>query len=170
MLIREALPAELPEVGDIRVAAYRADEFLAPDSGYEPVLRRLGADGTGVVLVAEEGGELLGTIMLQRWPWAGPVVTGQDEAEIRALAVRPHARGAGVGRALLEALIDRAASGGVGHLVLSTQPDMRTAHRLYEGAGFVRLPDRDWSPEPEVSLLAYGLILGRTAGSVSHRR
>jgi ribosomal protein S18 acetylase RimI-like enzyme len=160
MLIREARPAELPEVGDIRVAAYRADEFLGPDSGYEPVLRGLGADGAGTVLVAAEGGELVGTIMLQGWPWAGQVVKGPDEAEVRALAVRPRARGAGVGRALLAAVVERAARDDVRHLVLSTQPDMRTAHRLYEGAGFVRLPDRDWSPEPDVSLLAYGLVLG----------
>jgi hypothetical protein len=36
---------------------------------------------------------------------------------------------------------------------------MKTAHRLYEAAGFTRLPDRDWSPEPSVVLLAYGLRL-----------
>ena len=36
---------------------------------------------------------------------------------------------------------------------------MRTAHRLYERAGFVRLPERDWSPVPGVNLLVYGLRL-----------
>jgi ribosomal protein S18 acetylase RimI-like enzyme len=160
MMIRDALPAESTEVGEIRVAAYRADGFLAPDSGYEPRLRTLGADGLGQVLVAERAdGKLVGTVMLQIWPAAGDVVRAPGEAEIRALAVRPEARGSGLGRALLAAVTDRALREKVRHLVLSTQPDMKAAHRLYEQAGFVRLPDRDWSPEPGVDLLAYGLRL-----------
>ena len=160
MVIRDALPAEFAEVGEIRVTAYRADGFLAPDSSYEPRLRTLGTDGPGQVLVAEGAdGKLAGTVMLQSWPTAGQVVQAPGEAEIRALAVRPEARGTGVGRALLAAVIDRAVRERVRHLVLSTQPDMKTAHRLYEEVGFVRLPDRDWSPEPGVDLLAYGLRL-----------
>ena len=59
----------------------------------------------------------------------------------------------------MRAVIDRAASHGVRHLVLCTMGGMRTAHYLYEQAGFSRLPDRDWSPQPEVTLLAYGRIL-----------
>jgi ribosomal protein S18 acetylase RimI-like enzyme len=158
MLIRDAHQDELAEVGELRLAAYRADGFLSPDSTYAPRLRDLGADGSGPVLVAVdgEGGRLLGTVMLQRWPNAGQVVSGPDEAEIRALAVRPAAQRGGIGRALLAAVIDRAGRDGVRHLVLMTQPDMKMAHRLYEEAGFVRLPDRDWSPEPGVMLLAYG--------------
>jgi hypothetical protein len=69
---------------------------------------------------------------------------------------------------LLAAVIDRAASGGVQHLVLSTQPDMKAAHHLYEDAGFGRLHDRDWSPEPGVVLLAFGMPLAG-AGAGTHR-
>jgi ribosomal protein S18 acetylase RimI-like enzyme len=158
MLIRDAQQDELAEVGELRLAAYRADGFLSLDSTYAPRLRELGADGSGPVLVAVDGqaGRLLGTVMLQRWPFAGHVVASPDEAEIRALAVRPAAQRGGVGRALLAAVIDRAVREGVRHLVLLTQPDMKTAHRLYEEAGFVRLPGRDWSPEPGTTLLAYG--------------
>jgi ribosomal protein S18 acetylase RimI-like enzyme len=158
MPIRDAKPDELDEVGAIRVAAYRADGFLSPQSDYEPTLRGLGADGSGHVLVAVgEDGKLLGTIMLQTQ--AGQLVTSPDEAEIRALAVLPGARGAGLGRALLAALIERAVSNRVRHLLLFTEPDMKIAHQLYEQAGFVRLPERDWSPSPGHGLLAYGLIL-----------
>lgn len=154
------MPGELTDIGDIRVTAYRADGFLAPESDYEPRLRVLGADGLGQVLVAERpAGGLLGTIMLQPWPHAGEVVTGPHEAEVRALAVRPEARGDGVGRALLAAVIDVAVSKDVKHLVLCTQTGMKAAQRLYEESGFSRLPERDWSPGPHVSLLAYGLVL-----------
>ena len=104
---------------------------------------------------------IVGTIMLQTWPNCGPVVAGPDEAEIRALAVRPLVQGQGVGRELLTRMIERAAKLGVRHLVLCTEPGMRAAHHLYEQAGFVRLPERDWSPAPEVTLLVYGMSLDR---------
>jgi ribosomal protein S18 acetylase RimI-like enzyme len=160
MQIRDAKPDELPEIGGIRVAAYRADGFLSPDSRYEPRLRELGADGVGHVLVAiADDGTLVGTVMLQTWPDGGELVRHEDEAEIRALAVLPAARGRGLGRALLAAVIDRASEENVRTLLLFTQPEMKVAHRLYEDAGFGRRPDQDWEPEPGTRLMAYGLVL-----------
>jgi ribosomal protein S18 acetylase RimI-like enzyme len=160
MLIRDANPDEFPEIGDIRVGAYLADGFLSPDSRYAPRLRELGTDGLDPLLVAVDvDGALIGTVTLQVWPQGGEVVKGPGEAEIRALAVRPEARGAGVGRALLSAVIDRAARLDVQHLLLLTQPEMKAARHLYDEAGFSRLPERDWSPEPGVRLLAYGMVL-----------
>lgn len=168
VIVRDARPGELPEVGDLRITAYRAGGHLSPGSGYEPTLRGLGASGEGTVLVAVPAGDdslILGTAMLQYWPNAGRVVTGPDEAEIRALAVTPGSQGRGTGRALLRALIERAAQRGVRHLVLVTQPDMRAAHHLYEREGFTRLPDRDWFPVPGAILLAYGLELSGSGSS-----
>jgi ribosomal protein S18 acetylase RimI-like enzyme len=161
MQIRDAHQDELAEIGEIRVGAYLADGFLSPTSGYAPRLRELGADGLGPVLVAADdtAGELVGTVMLQVWPEGGEVVKGPGEAEIRALAVRPDFRGAGVGRKLLAAVVERARKLGVEYLVLLTQPDMKAAHHLYDEAGFARLPERDWSPESGITLLAYGLML-----------
>ena len=178
MIIRTALPTELPEIGDIRVAAYRADGFLSPASEYAATLHALGHDGSGDVLVAvADDGQLLGTVMLEYWSSkAGPsksgpsisgpsisgAVHGPGEAEIRALAVRPAARGQGAGNALLTAIIELAAAHGVEHLVLATLPAMRTAHRMYEKAGFTRLPERDWAPgdaQSRDSLMVFGLRL-----------
>jgi ribosomal protein S18 acetylase RimI-like enzyme len=168
VIIRTALPAELPEIGDIRVAAYRADGFLSATSQYAAILHGLGQDGNGDVLVAVAGdGQLLGTVMLEYWSnQGGPnqdgAVHGPGEAEIRALAVRPAARGQGAGNALLTAIIEHAAAHGVEHLVLATLPAMRTAHRMYEKAGFTRLPERDWAPGDAQSperLMVFGLRL-----------
>jgi len=160
--IRDALPDEFGELGDVRVAAYLADGFLSPQSTYASTLRALGADGLGHVLVAvDRRGRILGTVMLQDAAEAGETVAGPDEAEIRALAVIPRARGAGLGQALLAAVIDRAVAARIGRLVLLTQPAMKAAHHLYANAGFVRLPERDWSPEAGVTLLAYALDLPR---------
>ncbi len=106
--------------------------------------------------------QVVGTVMLQTWPHTGQVVAGPDEAEIRALAVRPEIQGMGIGRTLLRHALRRAAELGVRQLVLCTEPAMRVAHRLYEQAGFVRLPERDWTPAPGTTLLVYGLNLDAT--------
>jgi ribosomal protein S18 acetylase RimI-like enzyme len=165
VIIREARPDELADVGDLRVAAYVADGFLAETSAYAPRLRSLGTDGAGQVLVAVIDGAIVGTIMVRGGPDSGEIVQGPDEAEIRALAVAKEAQGRGVGQALLRTVIEQTAARGIRHLVLSTQPDMRTAHRLYERAGFRRLPERDWTPQPGVDLIAYGLRLDQPGGS-----
>jgi ribosomal protein S18 acetylase RimI-like enzyme len=159
VIIRAALPGELARVGDLRVTAYQADGHLSATSEYAATLRGLGSSGDGQILVAVRDGRILGTVMLQRWPRAGQVVRGPDEAEIRALAVAPDGQRKGTGRALLDAVIDLAAGQGVRHLVLCTKPDMRAAHHLYGQAGFSRLADRDWYPVPDEILLAYGLLL-----------
>jgi ribosomal protein S18 acetylase RimI-like enzyme len=155
VIVRDAHPEELTGVGDLRVAAYLADGFLPATSGYAPILRAL----TGDVLVAVEGDRILGTVTLRRWPDEGEILRGPGEAEIRALAVDAGARGQGIGAALVTAVIERAARHGVQRLLLLTLPEMRAAHHLYNGAGFRRMPDRDWSPRPGAILLAYGLSL-----------
>jgi ribosomal protein S18 acetylase RimI-like enzyme len=165
--IREALAGEMAEVGELRVTAYQAGGFLSSDSGYASELRNLGADGGDLVLVAiepagtseERHRQIAGTVMLQFWPRSAEVAAGPDEAEIRALAVRPGLQGTGLGRKLLDCVIDRARQAGIAQLVLCTMPQMRAAHRLYEQAGFIRLPDRDVSPVPDLTLLVYGLRL-----------
>jgi ribosomal protein S18 acetylase RimI-like enzyme len=158
-MIRDARPSEFAEIGSIRVAAYVSGGFMSPSSDYAPSLAALGTAGDGQILVAEAGGQLLGTVMLQPLPQAGPVARENGEAEIRALAVAPDGQGRGTGRALLQAVISRAAQEGVRQLVLCTQPDMLAAQHLYQRAGFARLPERDRSPVAGLILLAYGLTL-----------
>jgi ribosomal protein S18 acetylase RimI-like enzyme len=156
VIVRDARPAELAAIGDLRVAAYCADGFLTPASQYTQTLRALGTDGGGEVLAAIDGPLIVGTVMLEVWPLGGPVVQQPGEAGIRALAVAPDARGRGVGRALLAAVTRRAAERGTRHLVLLTGPEMQAAQHLYAEAGFGRLPDRDWHVRPGVELLAFG--------------
>ncbi|MFI6024688.1 GNAT family N-acetyltransferase [Amycolatopsis magusensis] len=158
MFVRAALPDELGAVGDLRVDAYEAQGLLTANPDYAATLRALGAAG-GDVLVAVDGDRVVGTIMLERWGPDSEVARSADEAEVRALAVAPEAQGRGVGAALLRAVMERAASLGVRHLVLSTQPGMTAAHRLYAAHGFARLPDRDWAPVPGLTLLSFGQLL-----------
>ena len=162
VMMRRALPGEFGVIGDLRVAAYRADGFLSEQSSYEPTLRALWSDGAGDVLVAVDGDEIVGTVMLQSWPH-GEMTLSPGEAEIRALAVAPSARGCGIGQELLTEVIRQARGQGVRHLVLLTQVGMSAAQRLYAAAGFCRLPERDWAPSEHTFLLAYGLVLAPSA-------
>jgi GNAT superfamily N-acetyltransferase len=61
-------------------------------------------------------------------------------AEVKRMYVDPASRGAGVGRALLEALIAGARARGYEMLRLGTLDDMATAQGLYRSLGFKPIP------------------------------
>ncbi len=158
VIVRTASAGELAELGELRVAAYVAEGMLAT-SPYTDVLRHLGMSTPGEVLVAEDRGRAVGTVMFEPFHPGSEIARTPEEAEIRALAVAPHAQGRGTGRALVGAVIERAGAQGVRQLLLSTRPTMAAARHLYEAVGFTRLPDLDWSPVPGLVLIAYGLRL-----------
>jgi len=155
--VRDAQPAEFGQIGELRVASYQADGFLSSASSYADTLRVLGMDGTGEILAAVDDGHILGTVTLVTWPNGGEVLRNPGEGEVRALAVAATARGRGIGRLLLAAVMRRAAAREIRELLLLTQPDMRAAQRLYAAAGFQRLPHRDYEYAPGHQLLAFGL-------------
>lgn len=64
----------------------------------------------------------------------------KDTAEIKRMYVDPHARGLGIGRALLIALEAEARQLQARNLVLETGKRQREALGLYESAGFARIP------------------------------
>jgi len=78
-----------------------------------------------------------------------------DEAEFRMLAVAPGAQRRGVGSALMDLVLRRAHEDGARGIVLSSLAEMSAAHRIYQRKGFERVPDRDWSPVPDVHLIAF---------------
>ena len=157
MDIRDARPEEYGRIGDLRVAAYRADGFL--NEGYADTLRALATDGTGEILAAVADGHILGTVTLVTWPNGGEVLRSPGEGEIRALAVDAPARGRGIGRALLAVVMQRAVARDVHDLLLLTQPEMLAAQHLYTEAGFRRQPDRDYEFASGFLLIAFGLSL-----------
>lgn len=68
-------------------------------------------------------------------------------AEFRRLWVDPDARGNGVGRRLVETVIEYATDAGYDTLALATPPWSEAAHALYESLGFERT-----GPYPEARL------------------
>ncbi|WP_165987487.1 GNAT family N-acetyltransferase [Streptomyces sp. YIM 98790] len=159
--IREALPEELLPVADLLGSAYLSDGLLSlgTEDPYLATLRdtaRRAAEATLLVAVDPADGALLGTVTFTPdGPYAE--ISRPDEAEFRMLAVSPGARGRGVGEALVRACIGRARRLGMRGMALSTSPRMHSAHRLYRRLGFVRSPERDWSPSPDFTLHVYTL-------------
>ena len=153
-------------VGALTVAGYDADGHLMnPDGSYDHEYAAWLADGgtrarDGVLLVAVDGDDLLGTVT-----WCPPgspfreLATRDDQGEFRTLSVAPEARGRGVGSALVDWCLDEARASGLAEVLLCSLPTMTTAHRLYESRGFVRRPELDWTPFPGVDLWAFSLQL-----------
>lgn len=157
--LRRAAPADYDAVGRLTVAAYEPF-LLGPQDDYRLRLADVAPrDRDAEVWVAVDGATVLGgvTVCPPGSPWRE--VAGDDEGEFRMLAVAPEAQGRGVGRALTELAVETFRRQGSRAVVLSSLRGMAAAHRLYERLGFVRVPDRDWSPLPGVDLIAYSLEL-----------
>jgi ribosomal protein S18 acetylase RimI-like enzyme len=101
-----------------------------PPEPDRPVLGRRGAEN---VLVAVDGSELVGSLVLGSWL---PLASSRHLLEIKGLSVDPARQGEGIGTLLLDAAVARARATGRRRLllrVLSTNPGAR---RLYERHGF----------------------------------
>ena len=157
-----ARPEEYAAAGNLVVDAYRRLPDAGQTSAYEPRLRDVaGRAAVATVLVAVAAdGMLLGSATYVDSP--GELAESGDDrdAHIRMLAVAPASQGKGVGRALVNACIERARAAGKHRILLKTRPSMTAAHRLYEGLGFRRESslDRLGTGAP---LLGYALRIER---------
>jgi ribosomal protein S18 acetylase RimI-like enzyme len=145
--VRRALPQEYEEAGRVTALAYR--EFVGPeDADWDEYLDRIanvgGRAGRTVVLVAEEGGRILGsaTLELEGRTEEGEPPVPPDEAHLRMLGVHPDARRRGVARMLMDAGVEEARRAGKRRMTLNTTQRMRAAQAMYEALGFERMEDR----------------------------
>ena len=89
----------------------------------------------GECLLARLGGAPVGAVTLQR--------RTDSEAELNRLFVDEAARGRGIGRALVIALIESARALGYGSIFLTTVRRFDAALALYRALGFVEVPPED---------------------------
>jgi GNAT superfamily N-acetyltransferase len=82
----------------------------------------------GRLWVAERAGELVGTVALTD--------EGEGVGQLRWFLVAPDARGAGLGRTLLQTLLEHAGERGFTHIKLWTVHVLEAAARLYLDLGF----------------------------------
>lgn len=166
VVVRLARAGEHEAVGALTVAGYDADGyFLRTDGSYDHEYAAWIGDaasrsGDSTVLVAVAGEQLVGTVTwCPRGSSFAQLAQQQHQGEFRALSVAPDVRGRGVGRALVEACLERARRAGLTEVLLCSLTEMAPAHRLYLSMGFVRRPDLDWSPLPGTLLWGFSLAL-----------
>ncbi|MFD8387448.1 GNAT family N-acetyltransferase [Streptomyces sp. NPDC059679] len=117
---------------------------------------------------ADESGEVLGCAL---WRRRATVASYRHTAELQQVMTHPAARGRGIGRLLVSALIDDVRTAGLELLLLGVRGNNHGAIALYEDLGF-----REWGRLP--SGIAVGderfddvkmyLELGRPAGVAVH--
>lgn len=86
----------------------------------------------GGLWLAQAEGRAVGCIALRE--------IDAQRAEMKRLFVRPAGRGLGLGRRLVEVLVEEARRLGYRAVCLDTLPTMRTAQALYEELGFHDIP------------------------------
>jgi ribosomal protein S18 acetylase RimI-like enzyme len=110
-------------------------------------------------LAKSNSGHLLGMVIFV--PPTSTVfhIANNDEAEIQLLAVYPEWREHGVASRLIDVCEKLAVSCCFSKIVLSTQPTMKAAHRLYEKHGYRRNPKRDWTRTEDKNFFVYEKLL-----------
>jgi putative acetyltransferase len=103
----------------------------------------------GRLLLARIAGEPAGCVALR--------ALANGEAEMKRLFVRPAYRGMGLGRTLVECVIDEARGLGYGMLRLDTLPEMKAAQTLYGELGFVETAPYNDHPIEGTRFLALDL-------------
>jgi ribosomal protein S18 acetylase RimI-like enzyme len=153
--VEAARPADFARIAELTVGVYVDGGLATPD--YAPELADVAgrAGRSELLVVRDDVGHVVGSVALVLAGDFGNVVESDDEAAFRMLVVDPGVQGRGIGELLVRTCLDRARAAGKRRMVLSTDPLMTAAHRLYERLGFARLPERDWSPVPGVDLMVY---------------
>lgn len=135
-------------VGLDRDAILRLTEYCLGEFGFEVDLETSESDlidlehtyrDPGYFEIAEDArGRLLGC--------CGLAPSSPMDCKLRKMYVEPAARGTGLGRALLQRFLERAAERGFRKVVLETTHRMQAAMRLYERNGFRRIDGHAASP------------------------
>lgn len=131
----EARRRDLPQLVALLGVLFAQESEFAPDAAKQRrALRMLLADpALGRIYVARRGALVLGTVSVLR---SVSTAEGGPAGLLEDLVVRPEARGAGVGAALLAFAAERSRAGGLLRLTLLTERGNRNAQRLYRKVGF----------------------------------
>lgn len=149
--IRRARPEDFAEVGAQTVAAYR--EFVSEGAPYEALLADAATRAEQAELwVALHNGQPVGSVTIAEAGGAYADIARDGELEFRMLGVAPAGRGLGVGSALVTHVLELARARGRTRVVMSTQPNMVSARRIYDAMCFELSPERAWSPVEGLTL------------------
>lgn len=129
--ILQAAPDDLQEVRRLFLEYQSSLGVSLCFQNFDAELAALPGDYTapnGCLLLAEYRGQVAGCIALRKF--------SEGICEMKRLYVRPQHRGANIGRALAEAVIQYARRAGYARMRLDTLPKLEAALSLYKALGF----------------------------------
>ncbi len=137
--IRPATAADVPRIVELvdgmTITSSTLQEGLQPTpQSYLRVFAEIEAAPGIDLLVAEEAGETVGTVVLIIVPSLSH--GGLPWAKIEHMVVVERLRGEGIGRQIMEYAIDRAREAGCYKIELTSDNRRPEAHRLYGSLGF----------------------------------
>jgi GNAT superfamily N-acetyltransferase len=140
VVLRRAEAGDIPAIVDLLAAdqlgAARDGVNTAQDlAAYQAAFRAIDTDPAHVLLVAQAGQQLAGTLQLSFIP--GLARRGALRAQIEAVRVHESHRSRGLGAAMMGWAIEEARRRGCGLVQLTTDKARPDAHRFYERLGFV---------------------------------
>lgn len=139
LMLRRARPDDLDAIMALERSTFAADAWPAE------AMRSELASEHGYYLVGVDDaspGEVVA--------YAGLLAPrGSGQGDIQTIAVDPGRRGAGLGRALMHALIDEARRRGAVELFLEVRADNPVARTLYESLGFAEIGVRRGYYQPD---------------------
>jgi ribosomal protein S18 acetylase RimI-like enzyme len=140
--IRRATAADADDIG--RLLHDFNTEFSEPTPDADVLAQRAAAfieDGTLTFLLAGDGPD--GIAQMRYLP---SIWSGEHDAYLEELYVIPELRGNGIGRVLLEAVMETARAAGATHMDLNTGETDTAARALYESVGFTNREGGEGGP------------------------
>ncbi|WP_159614439.1 GNAT family N-acetyltransferase [Glutamicibacter sp. JC586] len=159
LLIELATVQDYQRVGELTAQSYfAAGHFDSPDHQYLKFVQKVAARAKDTeIYVVRRHGEILGSMTLIQHGSSYADIALPGELEIRMLSVDPKAQRSGIGKAMVQASIDRARrESGLTAVSLTTGESWHSARALYESMGFIHQSQRDWLvPGTEIQLVVY---------------
>ena len=140
VVLRRAEADDIPAL----VGLLAADQLGATRDGvstdqdlaaYQRAFRAIDADSAHLLVVAQAGPQVVGTLQLSFIP--GLARRGALRAQVEAVRVHESYRGRGLGAAMMGWAIEEARRRGCGLVQLTSDKSRPDAHRFYQQLGFV---------------------------------